>query len=105
MMLRTGRQWCPRHLVGGALVVVLAMATGFIKPPPALQTLHELLTEQMELMELAMLKMNRPLYSKDFKAITEALHRHFRANGGIPERGYNTVHSFARWVRISRLNS
>lgn len=48
-----------------------------------------------ELMELALLKMNRPLYPVDFKAITEALHRHFRANGGIPERGYNTVHSFA----------
>ena len=68
---------------------------GSSTPPPALPTLHELLTEQMELMELAMLKVNRPLYPKDFKAITEALHRHFRANGGIPERGYNTVHSHA----------
>lgn len=48
-----------------------------------------------ELMELAILKMNRPLQWVDFPAITEALHRHFRANGGIPERGYNAVHSFA----------
>jgi hypothetical protein len=42
-----------------------------------------------------LLKLNRPLLPKDFKAITEALHRHFRANGGITERGYNTIHSHA----------
>ena len=48
-----------------------------------------------ELLELALLKLNRPLLPKDFKAITEALHRHFRTNGGITERGYNTVHSHA----------
>jgi hypothetical protein len=48
-----------------------------------------------ELIELAMLQMNRPLEHADFPAITEAFHRHFRAIGGIPDRGWNTVHSFA----------
>jgi hypothetical protein len=52
-----------------------------------------------ELMELAMLLLNRPLEHGDFPAITEALHRQFRGtfSGNVPYplRGYNTVHSYA----------
>jgi hypothetical protein len=48
-----------------------------------------------ELVELAMLVLNRKLKPNDFKAITEALHRHFQANGGIPVRGWKNVHCFA----------
>jgi hypothetical protein len=51
-----------------------------------------------ELVELAMLILNRALGTKDFIAITEALHRKFRGttirNVAYPERGYNSVHSF-----------
>ncbi|KAF8848459.1 hypothetical protein BDZ45DRAFT_681207 [Acephala macrosclerotiorum] len=50
-------------------------------------------------MELAMLTLNRPLERRDFLAITEALHRQFRGtsihNIPYPERGYNTIHSYA----------
>ena len=52
-----------------------------------------------ELMELAMLTLNRPLKPQDFPAITEALHRKFQGtiNVNIPylERGYHTIHSYA----------
>jgi hypothetical protein len=51
-----------------------------------------------ELMELAMLTLNRRLEGRDFRAITEALHRRFRGtrigNVQYPERGYNTIHSY-----------
>jgi hypothetical protein len=51
-----------------------------------------------ELVELAMLILNRAVETKDFFSITEALHRKFRGttigNVAYPERGYNSVHSF-----------
>ena len=50
-----------------------------------------------ELMELATWTLNRLLESKDFPAITEALHRKFRGGSApgnpYPDRGYNTIRS------------
>ena len=75
---------------------VTAPATpGMVANPTRTRWKDEHVKYLYELMELAMLQLNRQLYVSDFKAITEALHRHFRVLGGIPERGYNTVHSFA----------
>ncbi len=75
---------------------VVAPATpGMVANPTRTRWKDEHVAYLHELMELAMLQLNRQLYVSDFKAITEALHRRFRVNGGIPERGYNTVHSFA----------
>jgi hypothetical protein len=52
-----------------------------------------------QLIEFAMITLNRPVEYRDFPAITEALHRNFRGttSGNIPylERGYRTVHSHA----------
>ena len=50
----------------------------------------------LDLVELAMRQLNRDLGSKDFAAITDALHRKFQPdNVTIPYRGTNAVHSFA----------
>ncbi len=90
----------PEERVGVAYVVpspnnvAFPVTPGMIANPRRTHWKREHTAYLDELMELAMLKLNRPLHIKDFKAITEALHRHFRTNGGIPERGYNTVHSY-----------
>ena len=77
-------------------VTYIAPATpGMVANPTRIRWKDEHVKYFYELMELAMLQLNRQLYVSDFKAITEALHRLFRVNGGIVERGYNTVHSFA----------
>ncbi len=56
-----------------------------------------------ELMELAMLILNRPLRQHDFPAIAEAMNRRFRGTGidGVAyrERGFQTV--YARAMRMS----
>ena len=75
--------------------VVAPVISGMIANPGRTHWKAEHVKYLDELMELAMLQLNRPLRISDFKAITEALHRRFRLDGGIVERGYNTVHSHA----------
>jgi hypothetical protein len=74
----------------------IALQPGQIKPRFGWADGHTSYLHQ--LMELAMLSLNRPLEHGDFPAITEARHRQFRGTrtGNVPylERGYNTVHSY-----------
>lgn len=71
--------------------------------PPGIQRRsrwqHEHVEYIHELMELAMLVLNRPLELRDFPAITEALHRKFQGTSirsiPYPLRGYHTIHSYA----------
>jgi hypothetical protein len=58
--------------------VVAPVISGMIANPGRTHWKAEHVKYLDELMELAMLQLNRPLRISDFKAITEALHRYFR---------------------------
>jgi hypothetical protein len=64
-----------------------------------------------ELVQFAMLQLNRPVERRDFPAITEAIHRVFQGTVNAtgeeyPLRGFNTVHSMVTkhpgWAEFCR---